>query len=78
MEGLDGVDQRRRDGGENHRRAGRGVARRRHRRGRRDRRSQVDFLYDADADQVQGFYFGKPVPASEISADVLKDFRQDG
>ncbi len=37
---------------------------------------QVDFLYDADADQVQGFYFGKPVPASEISADVLKDFRK--
>jgi diguanylate cyclase (GGDEF)-like protein len=36
--------------------------------------NQVDFLYDADADQVQGFYFGKPVPASEISADVLKDF----
>ncbi len=37
---------------------------------------QVDFLYDADADQVQGFYFGKPMPAAEISADVLKDFRR--
>ncbi len=37
---------------------------------------QVDFLYDADADQVQGFYFGRPVPASEISADVLKDYRK--
>ena len=37
---------------------------------------QVDFLYDADPDQVQGFYFGKPVPASEISADVLKNFRE--
>ena len=37
---------------------------------------QVDFLYDADADQVQGFYFGKPVPASEISADVLKNFQE--
>jgi EAL domain-containing protein (putative c-di-GMP-specific phosphodiesterase class I) len=36
---------------------------------------QVDFLYDADADQVQGFYFGKPVPASAISADILEDFR---
>ena len=35
----------------------------------------VDFLYGADADQVQGFYFGRPVPASEIGADVLKDFR---
>src|ERR1700748_374867 len=28
--------------------------------------NQVDFLYDADADLVQGFYFGRPVPASEI------------
>jgi diguanylate cyclase (GGDEF)-like protein len=37
---------------------------------------QVDFLYDADADQVQGFYFGKPMPAADISADVLKDFRK--
>jgi EAL domain-containing protein (putative c-di-GMP-specific phosphodiesterase class I) len=37
---------------------------------------QVDFLYNARADQVQGFYFGVPVPASEISADVLKDFRK--
>ena len=37
---------------------------------------QVDFLYDADADEVQGFYFGKPVPASEISADVLKNFQE--
>jgi diguanylate cyclase (GGDEF)-like protein len=37
---------------------------------------QVDFLYDADADQVQGFYFGKPVPASDIGADVLKNFRE--
>jgi diguanylate cyclase (GGDEF)-like protein len=38
--------------------------------------NQVDFLYDADADQVQGFYFGKPVPASEISADILKNFHR--
>ena len=36
--------------------------------------NQVDFLYDANADQVQGFYFGKPISASEISADVLIDF----
>ena len=35
---------------------------------------QVDFLYDADADQVQGFYFGKPVPAAEVTADVLSTF----
>ena len=35
---------------------------------------QVDFLYDADADQVQGFYFGKPVSAAEASIDILKGF----
>jgi EAL domain-containing protein (putative c-di-GMP-specific phosphodiesterase class I) len=37
---------------------------------------QVDFLYDADADQVQGFYFGKPLPATQIGAEVLDDFRR--
>ncbi len=36
---------------------------------------QVDFLYDADADQVQGFFFGRPVPASEVGADILADHR---
>ena len=37
--------------------------------------NQVDFLNDADTDQVQGFYFGKPVSAS-VSADILADFRK--
>jgi len=37
---------------------------------------QVDFLNNADADQVQGFYFGKPVSASAVSADILADFRK--
>ena len=32
---------------------------------------QVDFLYDADADQVQGFYFGRPMPASQLKGDVF-------
>ena len=32
---------------------------------------QVDFLYDAHADQVQGFYFGEPLAASGLAADVL-------
>jgi diguanylate cyclase (GGDEF)-like protein len=36
--------------------------------------NQVGFLYDADADQVQGFYFGRPMPASEIAANLLKGF----
>lgn len=35
---------------------------------------QVDFLYDAHADQVQGFYFGHPVPAKALSANLLADF----
>jgi diguanylate cyclase (GGDEF)-like protein len=38
--------------------------------------NQADFLYNADADQVQGFYFGKPVPASGASADILAEFRK--
>jgi EAL domain-containing protein (putative c-di-GMP-specific phosphodiesterase class I) len=35
---------------------------------------QVDFLSNANADQVQGYYFGDPLPASELSADALRDF----
>jgi diguanylate cyclase (GGDEF)-like protein len=38
--------------------------------------TQADFLDNAAADQVQGFYFGRPVPASEVSADILADFRK--
>ena len=37
--------------------------------------NQVDFLYDANADQVQGFYFGRPLPASKLSADVFSKIR---
>ena len=37
---------------------------------------QVDFLYDADADQVQGFYFGEPVPAAAIGSNILNEVRQ--
>ncbi len=36
---------------------------------------QVDFLNKADADQVQGFYFGRPVPAAEVSSDIFADYR---
>ena len=39
---------------------------------------QVDFLYDADADQVQGFFFGHPEPAPGISGDILKKASQTG
>jgi len=37
---------------------------------------QVDFLYDARADQVQGFYFGKPMPAAKVGADILDQLRK--
>ncbi len=37
---------------------------------------QAAFLEGADGDQAQGFYFGRPVPASEIAAGILGDFQQ--
>jgi diguanylate cyclase (GGDEF)-like protein len=36
---------------------------------------QVAFLDSANADQMQGYFFGKPMPASEIGALILKDFQ---
>ena len=38
--------------------------------------AQVDFLYTADADQVQGFYFGKPVPASDVGQSIMNELRR--
>jgi diguanylate cyclase (GGDEF)-like protein len=35
---------------------------------------QVDFLSNANADQVQGYYFGDPLPVSELSADAFRHF----
>ena len=37
---------------------------------------QAAFLEKADGDQAQGFYFGRPVPASEVAANILADFQQ--
>jgi diguanylate cyclase (GGDEF)-like protein len=37
---------------------------------------QAAFLDGADADQVQGFFFGRPVVASEVGAIILKDFQK--
>jgi diguanylate cyclase (GGDEF)-like protein len=37
---------------------------------------QVAFLDEVHADQVQGFFFGRPMPASEIGAEILKSFRR--
>jgi len=39
--------------------------------------SQAAFLDKADGDQAQGFYFGRPVPASEVSANILADFQKE-
>jgi diguanylate cyclase (GGDEF)-like protein len=37
---------------------------------------QAAFLDGTDADQVQGFFFGRPVLGSEIGAVILKNFQQ--
>jgi len=37
---------------------------------------QAAFLDGANADQVQGFFFGRPVSASEASAIILRDFQK--
>ena len=34
--------------------------------------TQAAFLDQAEADQVQGFYFGRPMPAADIAAGLLK------
>jgi predicted signal transduction protein with EAL and GGDEF domain len=38
--------------------------------------TQVTFLDKVDGDQAQGFFFGRPVPASEVSAHILADFQK--
>ena len=37
---------------------------------------QAAFLDKADGDQAQGFFFGRPVPASEVAANILADFQK--
>jgi diguanylate cyclase (GGDEF)-like protein len=37
---------------------------------------QVAFLHGINADQVQGYFFGRPMPTSEISAEILKSFQR--
>ena len=39
---------------------------------------QAAFLEGADGDQAQGFYFGRPVPASELATVILTDFHRAG
>jgi diguanylate cyclase (GGDEF)-like protein/PAS domain S-box-containing protein len=38
--------------------------------------TQAAFLDTVDSDQVQGYFFGRPVPASEVSANILADFQK--
>ena len=38
--------------------------------------AQAAFLEKADGDQAQGFFFGRPVSASEVSASILVDFQR--
>ena len=38
--------------------------------------TQAAFLDNVDGDQAQGFFFGRPMPASEVSANILADFRR--
>jgi len=38
---------------------------------------QVAFLDGADAEQVQGFYFSHPIPATEVSACIMADVRRN-
>jgi EAL domain-containing protein (putative c-di-GMP-specific phosphodiesterase class I) len=37
---------------------------------------QAAFLDEVGSDQAQGFFFGRPVPASEVGANILADFRK--
>jgi diguanylate cyclase (GGDEF)-like protein len=38
--------------------------------------TQASFLDDVNGDQAQGFFFGRPMPASEVGASILADFRK--
>jgi len=37
--------------------------------------AQAAFLDKVDGDQAQGYFFGRPVPASEVGAHILADFQ---
>jgi len=37
---------------------------------------QAAFLDTVDGDQAQGFFFGRPVPASEVGAIILASFQK--
>jgi predicted signal transduction protein with EAL and GGDEF domain len=37
---------------------------------------QAQFVRGISADQVQGYYFGRPVPETDLAAGVLADFQR--
>jgi diguanylate cyclase (GGDEF)-like protein len=37
---------------------------------------QADFLDEVDGDQAQGFFFGRPIPASDVAASILNNFHK--
>jgi EAL domain-containing protein (putative c-di-GMP-specific phosphodiesterase class I) len=37
--------------------------------------AQAAFLDKVDGDQAQGYFFGRPIPASEVGAHILADFQ---
>jgi diguanylate cyclase (GGDEF)-like protein len=37
---------------------------------------QADFLDKVDGDQAQGFFFGRPIPASEVAASILTNLQK--
>ena len=38
---------------------------------------QVEFLRSVKCDQVQGYYFGRPMPAADVAARILREFSRD-
>ena len=38
-------------------------------------RPQAEFVRGLAADQVQGYYYGHPMPAADIAARILRDFQ---
>jgi EAL domain-containing protein (putative c-di-GMP-specific phosphodiesterase class I) len=37
---------------------------------------QAAFLHQVNADQVQGYFFGRPMPATEIGGEILRSFQR--
>jgi EAL domain-containing protein (putative c-di-GMP-specific phosphodiesterase class I) len=37
---------------------------------------QVDFVDGVDADQVQGFFFSRPIPPTELGAYLKEDIKR--